>query len=101
KAILGNSLNLNNLIDENILFDRIIMGYVKTTHHFLEIAINRLQKGGIIHYHETCPNDLINTRPLKRIKEIAIDREVKLMNIKKIKSYSPGVSHIVVDVEIN
>ena len=29
------------------------MGYVKTTHHYLKVAIDSLNKGGVIHYHET------------------------------------------------
>ena len=38
--------------------DRIIMGYVKTTHHYLKTAIDSLNKGGVIHYHETVPEKL-------------------------------------------
>ena len=35
--------------------DRIIMGYVKTTHHYLNVAVDSLNEGGILHYHETVP----------------------------------------------
>ena len=41
--------------------DRIVMGYVKTTHHYLNVAINSLNEGGILHYHETVPEKLMNT----------------------------------------
>lgn len=81
--------------------DRILMGYVKTTHHYLKIAINSLNKGGILHYHETVPEKLMNTRPINRIQKVANDREVELLNIQKIKKYSPGVMHVVVDARIN
>ena len=81
--------------------DRIIMGYVKTTHHFLDTAINSLNKNGILHYHETVPDKLINTRPIKRIMEAAEDREVELLNIQKIKRYAPGVMHVVIDAQLD
>ena len=81
--------------------DRILMGYVKTTHHYLNVAINSLNKGGIIHYHETVPEKLIETRPISRIKQAAGDRDVELLKINKIKKYAPGVEHVVIDALID
>lgn len=81
--------------------DRIIMGYVKTTHHYLKVAIGSLNKGGTLHYHETVPEKLLDTRPISRIIDEAGDREVELLKINKIKKYSPGVWHVVVDARIN
>ena len=80
--------------------DRIIMGYVKTTHHYLNVAINSLNEGGILHYHETVPEKLMNTRPLERIISQAGNREVELLKLNKIKKYAPGVEHVVLDVKI-
>ena len=80
--------------------DRILMGYVRTTHEFLPTAINSLNPGGILHYHETVPDKLINTRPINRIKKAAGDRDVELINLVNVKKYSPGVSHIVVDARV-
>ena len=77
--------------------DRIIMGYVKTTHHYLKVAIDSLNEGGVLHYHETVPEKLMETRPLERIISNANGRDVELLKINKIKKYSPGVEHIVVD----
>ena len=81
--------------------DRIIMGYVKTTHHYLKVAIDSLNEGGILHYHETVPEKLIETRPLERIISNADGRDVELLKINKIKKYSPGVEHVVIDAQIN
>lgn len=81
--------------------DRIIMGYVKTTHHYLKVAIDSLNSGGILHYHETVPEKLIETRPIERIVSQAGDREVELLKINKIKKYAPGVEHVVIDARIN
>ncbi len=81
--------------------DRIIMGYVKTTHHYLKVAVNSLNKGGIIHYHETVPEKLIESRPISRIEQASPDRNVELLNITKIKKYAPGVEHVVIDALID
>ncbi len=81
--------------------DRIVMGYVKTTHHYLKVAIDSLNEGGVLHYHETVPEKLINTRPIERIIAQAGEREVELLKINKIKKYAPGVEHVVVDARLN
>lgn len=81
--------------------NRILMGYVKTTHHYLKVAVNSLNKGGIIHYHETVPEKLLETRPISRIKQAAGDRDVELLKINKIKKYAPGVEHVVIDALID
>ena len=80
--------------------DRIIMGYVKTTHHYLKTAIGSLNEGGMLHYHETVPEKLIETRPIERIIAEAGDRDVELVKINKIKRYAPGVEHVVIDARI-
>lgn len=81
--------------------DRIVMGYVKTTHHYLDVAINSLNEGGILHYHETVPEKLMKTRPVDRIISQADNRDVEILKINKIKKYAPGVEHVVVDARIN
>lgn len=81
--------------------DRIVMGYVKTTHHYLKVAIDSLNEGGILHYHETVPEKLMKTRPIERIISEADGREVELLKINKIKKYAPGVEHVVIDARID
>ena len=81
--------------------DRIIMGYVKTTHHYLNVAIDSLNEGGILHYHETVPEKLMNTRPIERIISEAGGHDVELLKINKVKKYSPGVWHVVIDALID
>ena len=81
--------------------DRIVMGYVKTTHHYLKVAIDSLNEGGILHYHETVPEKLMNERPVERIIAQAGNRDVEVLKINKIKKYAPGVEHVVVDARIN
>ncbi|MHC1757821.1 MAG: class I SAM-dependent methyltransferase family protein [Methanosarcina sp.] len=83
--------------------DRVIMGYVGTTHHYLEPAIKALKKsGGILHYHETVPENRARTRPEERIKKAAetLGKKVEVLETRRIKKYSPGVLHVVVDARI-
>lgn len=83
--------------------DRVIMGYVGTTHHYLEPAIKVLKKsGGILHYHETVPESLAKTRPEERIKRAAetLGKKVEILETRRIKKYSPGVLHVVVDARV-
>lgn len=83
--------------------DRVLMGYVGTTHHYLEPAIKALKKsGGILHYHETVPDSLARTRPQERIRKAAcaLGKKVEILETRRIKKYSPGVLHVVVDARI-
>lgn len=86
--------------------DRVLMGYVGTTHEFLPKALRILKPasegGGILHYHETCPNALLPQRPTQRIHDAAsaAGRTAEVLATHKIKSYAPGVTHVVLDVLI-
>jgi len=80
--------------------DRVIMGHL-FSHEFLPVAIRAIRKKGIIHYHEGVPEKILE-RPVNRIKNTArkLGRNVRIMNFRKVKNYSPGVCHVVVDAEI-
>lgn len=83
--------------------DRVIMGYVAITHHYLEPAIRALKKnGGTLHYHETVHENLAWTRPEERIKRAAekLGKKAEVLETRRIKKYSPGVLHVVIDVKI-
>ncbi len=103
--------------------DRVVMGYIFPTdlgshddeiRSFLMKAMKiiRPEGGGVVHYHEVCPNELLPVkgvgstkvnRPFDRVGKIAseeFDRKCHLLNFRIIKSYAPGISHSVVDVEI-
>mgnify|MGYP001135619605 CR=1 FL=1 len=80
--------------------DRIVMGYFKS-YDFLPYAFKVLKrKGGIIHYHELCPTELLSNYPLEKFDEVARDyhRNAKILHYHKIKSYNPRVSHVVIDI---
>lgn len=83
--------------------DRVVMGYIDNTHMFLPVAINCLKNNtGIVHYHEVCPNELIPNHSLEKIRKTMEKNNKKVQMLKHtiIKSYAPGVSHVVIDIEI-
>jgi tRNA wybutosine-synthesizing protein 2 len=83
--------------------DRVIMGYVGTTHHYLPNGIKALKpEGGILHYHETTPEKLLFERPVNRIQEAALQlgKKMEIIGTRRIKKYAPGVWHVVVDARI-
>ncbi|RLG71350.1 MAG: class I SAM-dependent methyltransferase family protein [Methanobacteriota archaeon] len=83
--------------------DRVVMGLVKHTHLYLPLALETLKEsGGIIHYHETVPLHLINTRPFERVEKTAekYGYKVSFLGITKVKRYAPGVEHIVLDAKL-
>lgn len=81
--------------------DRVIMGILHVTHRYLPLALEVLKpEGGVIHYHETVPSALRFKRPVERILQVARGREVKILNKRVVKRYSPGVDHVVIDARI-
>jgi tRNA wybutosine-synthesizing protein 2 len=85
--------------------DRIIMGYLPTPREFLPkaIAIMKRFKTGVIHYHENATENEIPWALYSRVAGAAgvIGRGARLLSHRWIKSYSPGIWHAVVDVEIS
>lgn len=82
--------------------DRVIMGYVGNTCHYLEYGIKALRSGGILHYHDTVPVHLVPSRPTGQIRDEACKqgRLAEILDWHRIKKYSPGVWHVVVDARI-
>ncbi|VVB87505.1 tRNA(Phe) (4-demethylwyosine(37)-C(7)) aminocarboxypropyltransferase [uncultured archaeon] len=80
---------------------RVIMGYLDA-HEYLEYGIRALLPGGILHYHEAVP-EVIERRPFLRLIEAANKqgRKAKILEMRRIKKYSPGVWHVVVDVVVD
>ena len=80
--------------------DRVIMGYLDA-HPYLAQGIRALVPGGIIHYHEAVP-EAVERRPVERIMEASgkLGRSVEIIGVRRIKKYSPGVWHVVVDAKV-
>ncbi len=96
KPILGDS---RKETPEGIA-DRVIMGHI-FCHEFLPVAVAALRDKGVIHYHESTPEAVID-RPLRRIEKVceSMGKKCRILGFRKVKNYSPGVYHVVVDVYI-
>ncbi|TAN41881.1 MAG: class I SAM-dependent methyltransferase family protein [Candidatus Methanoperedens sp.] len=88
------------LVTPQGIADRVIMGYFDA-YPYLEKGISALVHGGILHYHEAVP-EAVEDRPVNRIVETAgkLGRKVEIIEALKVKKYSPGVWHVVVDAKI-
>ena len=80
--------------------DRVLMGYLDA-HEYLEYGIRALLPGGSLHYHEAVPG-AVERRPIKRVIEAAkrLGRKAEIIEVRRIKKYSPGVWHVVVDARV-
>lgn len=83
--------------------DRVLLGFFGKTHNFLPTAIECLKKHqGIIHYHDTFSDEKIPDEALKHVNKIVnrYKKKVELLKYKHVKSYAPGISHYVFDIQI-
>jgi len=79
------------------------MGYFEDTEKFLPTAFDCLKNcTGIIHFHNVCSDELFPETPLKIVEKTAdkYKRNVEFLTYRVIKSYAPGVSHIVLDIQV-
>ncbi len=80
--------------------DRVVMGHIYC-HDYLYTAIRAIDEVGVIHYHESTPEVVID-RPVRRVEKACrkMGKKCKILNFKKVKNYSPGVYHVVVDAKV-
>jgi tRNA wybutosine-synthesizing protein 2 len=81
--------------------DRVIMGYLFRTENFLPFALDIAKKRAVIHFHRTARKEEIEELK-ERLVEIGRERKcrIKILKIKKVKSYAPKVWHLVFDLEV-
>jgi tRNA wybutosine-synthesizing protein 2 len=80
--------------------DRVVMGYVRTTAEHLERAFGLVRRGGMIHYHDTFPLKVFPQAAMENLDRAARGRGYTVKLAREVKSYSPGVSHMVLDVAV-
>jgi len=71
------------------------MGYIFNTEMFLQEAKRVCKKGGIIHMHILERKERVE----ERAKSIEEKYNLKLVEIRKVKSYAPRVYHYVLLLE--
>lgn len=83
--------------------DRIVMGYIGGTEKFFSNAIKGLRDNkGIIHFHEKYPEKIALDEVFDKFEKKAkkFNRKINLLDLRKIKSYAPGISHYVFDIKV-
>jgi len=102
-------------IASRLAVDRVVMGYYGvgdssaegTRHHeainFLPAALEALEPGGVLHYHEATHESDLWERPLERLGEgvESAGRTLEVLEKRRVKSHSAGVAHVVVDARID
>ena len=98
-AICGdtNEVALNELKDKK--FDRLIMNLPGLAPEFLDLAVSLCKDGGVIHYYEFSDGF---SQGIERA-QIACEKqnkEVEILNTRKVKSSSPGMCHVAIDCKV-
>ena len=83
----------------NSKFDRIIMNLPGLAYTFLDTAVDLIEDGGIINYYEFSDS---YEQGIKRLEDACEkkNKQVKIVNCRKVKSTSPGEWHIAIDGKV-
>jgi len=89
-------------VADTVAADRVVMGYYEA-HEYLDAALAALEPGGVVHMHEATPETLVYERPVERLEAAAADagRSVEVLDRRRVKGYSEGVAHVVVDARVD
>ncbi|MBN1330524.1 MAG: class I SAM-dependent methyltransferase family protein [Candidatus Heimdallarchaeota archaeon] len=101
KAILGDNRIVLKEFEGQA--NRVLLGYLESNFDQIRQGIRLCKEDAIIHYHQAAvKKEEIKDISINRLVEAAKleEREIKIQTIKKVKKYSPGVEHLVFDVEI-
>lgn len=81
-------------------FDRIIMNLPGLAYTFLDLAVDLIEDGGIINYYEFSDS---YEQGIKRLESACKkkNRNVEIINTRKVKSTSPGEWHIAIDGKVS
>ena len=80
-------------------FDRIIMNLPGLAYDFLDVAMNLIEDNGTINYYEFSDG---YEQGKKRLIDAALkeNKNVEIINTRKVKSTSPGEWHVAIDAKI-
>ena len=84
----------------NRKFDRILMPLPKGAGAFLDIALSKIKKNGIIHFYDFLDKKDIPGLAVEKIKKVCYGKKFKILNVVKCGQYSPGKYRVCVDFRI-
>ncbi len=81
--------------------NRVVMGYLHDTHHFLPHALEALvPEGGMIHMHIALPDKELD-KLIRDVEDICSSRGfISDISIRGIKWYAPSIRHSVLDIKV-
>ena len=83
--------------------DRVILGLLPSSEKTWQLASDCLKsKGGVIHVHMNIHNHELKTWP-EQTKDYFANyshRKIEILHLEIVKSYSPGISHVVLDLKM-
>jgi len=85
--------------DVDATADRVVMGHYDAT-AYLDTALAALNSG-TIHLHATVPTDDPWTEPVTALDSAAENRLLEVLDRRVVKSYAPGIDHVVVDARVD
>ena len=88
-------------VDVDVTAARVVMGYYDA-YEYLDAALAVVEPGGTLHLHEATPGAELPDRPVERLEGAAAEagRAVDVEEVRRVKSYSEGVWHVVVDAVV-
>jgi len=99
EVLEGDCRKFSNLLKNTA--DRIIMGYLFNTEKFLPYAFRIAKEDAVIHFHKTVKEEEIDEIKGKIIKIGTRNKvKIKVLKIKKVKSYAPKIWHVVFDLKV-
>lgn len=99
QPVLGDCANVTPLG----VADRVVMGMVQVTDKYLQTGISALRPGGVLHYHQTIPSRSFPDAAVQDVTNaaLALGRKAEILQCIRVKKYSPGVVHAVIDARID
>lgn len=84
-------------------FDRVLTPLPKGAHLFLDITVPMVRFGGMLHFYHWAPDENMYADAVKLVEEAATEynRKCVFKGGVRVAKYSPGVSKIRVDIQIN
>ncbi|MGZ4911627.1 MAG: class I SAM-dependent methyltransferase [Halobacteriota archaeon] len=83
-------------------FDRVIMGHFNAN-RYLKKGIELLRPNGVLHFHTIAPIEEMRNQPCDLIEAATHQamRVAEILDVHRVKSYAPGIAHVVADVRIS
>ena len=83
--------------------DRVVMGMVQVTNRYLQTGISALRPGGTLHYHQTIPSRQFPGAAVQDVTDAAqsLGKKAEILQCIRVKKYSPGMVHAVIDARID